>query len=294
VRGRTDEGLSASRDRLQRLRLVRHRLTPGLERLTDLSVWVERLRAEEPGALAILLQGSHARGDAGPYSDVDLRVVTAGPPRVRDRAYLLQEGGRLVHYSVGGRPLAELVEAAANPELWPWLVAHYAAVKPIWDPQDVVGLLRRTVEANRPGPRPYVDGLLLELETMVEEVAKVRNAVAADDYLAAARAAWETADQAWKVLLRCTDPWPLRSQREGVERMLRLGEAIPRYRENLLICLGLTPDPRPLDALSRAALQLAEGIVAWLEPRLNDLDQPAVTELLADGKLAAYLRQLRT
>jgi phosphoribosyl-AMP cyclohydrolase len=219
-------------------------------------------------------------------------VVTAGPPRVRDRVLLIEEQGRLVHYSVGGRPLAELVEAAANPELWPWLVAHYVAVKPVWDPQDLVGLLRRAVEANRPGPKPYVAGLLLELETMVEEVAKVRNAEVAGDYLAAARAAWEAADQAWKVLLRCTDPWPLRTQREGVERMRRLGEAIPRYRENLLICLGLTPDPRPLDALSRAALELAEAVVAWLEPRVGEFDQPPVTELLAGGRLAAYLHQM--
>jgi predicted nucleotidyltransferase len=50
--------------------------------------WVERLRAEEPTALAVVLQGSFARGDPGPFSDVDLRIVTAGPPRLRDRAYL--------------------------------------------------------------------------------------------------------------------------------------------------------------------------------------------------------------
>jgi hypothetical protein len=218
-------------------------------------------------------------------------VITAGPPRVRDRVYLVEEEGRLVHYSVGGRPLADLIQATADPEVWPWLVAHYGSVKALWDPDDVVGLLRRTVEANRPGPRPYAGGLLLELETMVEEVAKVRNAAVAGDYLAAARAAWEAGDEAWKVLQRCADPRPLRTQREGVERMLRLGDGIPGYRENLAICLGLTPAPRPLEELSRAALELAEGVVAWLEAHVAD--QPSVAELLADGKLARYLRQMR-
>ena len=240
-----------------------------------------------------MVQGSHARGDAGPYSDVDLRVITAGPPRVRDRVYLVEEEGRLVHYSVGGRPLAELVQATADVEVWPWLVGHYATVKPLWDPGDVVGLLRRAVEANRPSPRPYADGLLLELETMVEEVAKVRNAAVAGDYLAAARAAWEAGDEAWKVLQRCHDPRPLATQRDGVDRMLRLGDDIPGYRENLAICLGLTPAARPLEELSRATLELAEGVVGWLEVHVTELGQPRVAELLADGKLARYLRQMR-
>jgi len=254
---------------------------------------VPRLRALEPGALAVLVQGSHARGDAGPFSDVDLRVVTSGTPRERDRVVFEEEDGRLVHYSVGARPLAELVAATTDAEIWPWLAEHYATVRPLWDPSDVVGLLRRTVQANTPGPRPYLDGLYLELETMVEEAAKVRNAAEAGDYLGAARAAQEAADEAWKVLYRCADPRPLATQREGVERMLRVGEGIPRYRENFLLCAGLTPDPRPLDALARAAVGLAEGVVAWVTAHVDELDQPRVAKLLADGQLARYLRQMR-
>jgi hypothetical protein len=212
--------------------------------------WVARLRAEEPGALAVLVQGSFARGDPGPFSDVDLRVVTAGPPRRRDRAYLEEEAGRLVHYSVGSRPLAELIQATTDAEIWPWLVAHYAAVTPLWDPGDAIGLLRRAVEANRPPPRPYLDGLLLELEAMVEEVAKLRNAEVAGDYVLAARAAWEAADHAWKVLQRCTDPRPLATR--------------------------------------------ADGVVAWLCARRPDREPPpGVAYLVASGRLARYLRQLR-
>ncbi|MEZ4502536.1 MAG: nucleotidyltransferase domain-containing protein [Dehalococcoidia bacterium] len=35
----------------------------------------------EPGALAVWLAGSHARGDAGPYSDLDLGVIADGEGR---------------------------------------------------------------------------------------------------------------------------------------------------------------------------------------------------------------------
>ncbi|MBA2362295.1 MAG: nucleotidyltransferase domain-containing protein, partial [Chloroflexia bacterium] len=39
-----------------------------------LQAWVERLRAEEPNALAMLVTGSHARGTPDPHSDLDLHV----------------------------------------------------------------------------------------------------------------------------------------------------------------------------------------------------------------------------
>lgn len=51
-------------------------------------IWIDRLRGEEPSAMAVLLFGSRATGDEGPYSDVDLRVITADDPVCRDRMYI--------------------------------------------------------------------------------------------------------------------------------------------------------------------------------------------------------------
>jgi hypothetical protein len=129
---------------------------------------------------------------------------------------------------------------------------------------------------------------------MIEEVAKVRNAELADDYPRAARAAWEAADQAWKVLMRCQDPWPLANQADGVARMFRLGEGIPGYAVNQATCLGLTPDARPLADLSRAAVELGVGVVAWLEERATQLEIPSeARDLIADGRAARYLETMR-
>ncbi len=50
------------------------------ERLVDR--WADHPRPEVPDAVAIFLAGSHARGDAGPRSDVDfdsLRSPTQSP-----------------------------------------------------------------------------------------------------------------------------------------------------------------------------------------------------------------------
>ena len=46
-----------------------------------LAAWVERLRATVPKAVAVILKGSYARGDAGPHSDIDFDVLTAGEAR---------------------------------------------------------------------------------------------------------------------------------------------------------------------------------------------------------------------
>jgi predicted nucleotidyltransferase len=78
--------------------------------------WVARLREGEPSALAVLVHGSYARGTQGCFSDVDLRVITAGPPRVRDRVHLEERGRRLVHFSIGSRSLAE--RSRAGPSTW--------------------------------------------------------------------------------------------------------------------------------------------------------------------------------
>ncbi|MGH2388743.1 MAG: nucleotidyltransferase domain-containing protein, partial [Chloroflexota bacterium] len=54
-----------------------------------LNQWVARLRTEEPAAVAVLLRGSYARGQAGSHSDLDLTVLAKGSPRVRYRAVLV-------------------------------------------------------------------------------------------------------------------------------------------------------------------------------------------------------------
>jgi hypothetical protein len=62
----------------------------------------------------------------------------------------------------------------------------------------------------------------------------------------------------------------------------------------MLLCLALTPGSRPLSGLSRATLDLADGVVAWLATRLPDMEAPpGVADLVATGRLAAFLRQLR-
>jgi len=54
------------------------------ERLVDR--WADRLRREVPEAVGIFLAGSHARGDAGPHSDVDFDILVPQVGRPSHRA----------------------------------------------------------------------------------------------------------------------------------------------------------------------------------------------------------------
>jgi hypothetical protein len=63
--------------------------------------------------VAIILAGSHAQGDATPYSDVDMAHLVAAPLSGPDKQYYFREG-HLV--SVATRPLAWFRAAVTRPE----------------------------------------------------------------------------------------------------------------------------------------------------------------------------------
>jgi predicted nucleotidyltransferase len=262
----------------------------------DWTGWVARLRAGEPTALAVLVHGSYARGAEGRFSDVDLRVITAATPRVRDRVHLEERDGRLVHFSTGSRSLPELIELAEDPRRWMYVRPQYVDARLLWEEPGTLALLRGEVEARAPGRLPFVDGLQLALETLFEYAGKVRNAHLDGDY---ARAAWfarRVGEYAWETVHATAERRLLPSEGDWLEDWLSLGEAIPGYRASARVCLGLTPEARSLDQLLEASLDLADAVVAWLGGELARLGPAAgetVVELIESGKAARYLRELR-
>jgi Nucleotidyltransferase domain len=46
-----------------------------------IDAWVDRIRRDNPEAVAVFVVGSLVRGDAGPFSDVDFDVVVPDAPR---------------------------------------------------------------------------------------------------------------------------------------------------------------------------------------------------------------------
>jgi hypothetical protein len=77
--------------------------------------WVRRVRHQVPDGVAVFLVGSYARGDGGPYSDVDLDVLVAEGPRNEWPTWFEVEEHRLVCVSVWIRDVALGDRGAAPP-----------------------------------------------------------------------------------------------------------------------------------------------------------------------------------
>jgi hypothetical protein len=104
--------------------------------------WADRLRREVPEAVAVLLGGSHAHGDAGPHSDVDFDVLVPQGLRDEGLAWFEVAGERLVCVSAWVRDVGAWLAAQEQPQEWAFLVLG-AHLNPRWDEELARGRIER-------------------------------------------------------------------------------------------------------------------------------------------------------
>lgn len=240
---------------------------------------VDRLQASFPDALAIFLAGSHARGDHGPYSDVDLTVVVRRPRRVDYLAFWPEDAGRPVHVSIDLTTKRKLLEGQRRPAKWSLGLPARQAVRVLWaaDP-DLAGLAEWRYP---PGPG--------ELEDFLEYAGKILNARCCGDELALRAAAQGLATR-WPALVAPLNPPVLA---ESPMHAVRLALGFPNVPESSpddwLVCFGHRP--ASADELHRRAMRLAAGTVNQLRAALergNPLDWLGLPDLrpqLLDGTI---------
>ncbi|MFO7171114.1 MAG: kanamycin nucleotidyltransferase C-terminal domain-containing protein [Chloroflexota bacterium] len=255
-----------------------------------LAEWVERLRREEPRAVAVLCHGSYARGGAEPHSDLDLDVLIDGEPEMGYRsAFDELPDGRLLHVTIATESLEGWLAQFAPPvesEAW----AFYLPAR------QVARLLWATPEARR-----RLDGhvtLSLEaspqLQDLLESAAKVRNAAARGDELGVRLAAQDVALRCPALLALLNPPVRVDTRREALQAALDLPHAPPGYRDDMLTCLGMSGRASTAQEVHDAALRLAGGVVAALQERPEVLAgrvEPGLPEALADGRVMRLLTQ---
>lgn len=100
------------------------------------------LRAEE-GVRAVVLTGSHARGEADAWSDLDLAVLVTEDRLARDTVAYRE--GRLV--SVERRTVAERERAFAEPEAALWTLEALRTGRALHDPDGVFAALQARARA---------------------------------------------------------------------------------------------------------------------------------------------------
>jgi Nucleotidyltransferase domain len=249
-------------------------------------VWAERLRDEEPNAVAVVLTGSYARDEAAANSDVDLQMVLRGEGEAHYRTLLVEHDGRLVHLSIGYRSLASWLALGDEPATWSFSLPTRGPARVLWAAADLAEQFSPVIE--RPAGDP-------ELEDFIEGVAKVANAARAGDELALRLAAHDLVDECVSVVARLSSPHPVATRLEALRAALALPSVPEGYADDVLVCLGFTGRATSAEEVRASVMRLAEGVVQLLASAGRDaLDEqsPEFPRYVADGSLLRYVRQL--
>lgn len=255
-----------------------------------LARWVGRLRREEPRAVAILCHGSYARGEARAHSDLDLDVLIHGEQEACYRsAFEELPDGRLLHATIETMALAEWLEpfeAQAEAEEWSFFLAARQEARLLWATEDARTALEGRVTLELAAAP--------QLQDLIECAAKVRNAQAQNDGLGLRHAAHGLALRCPALLAPLNSVPVVTSPRAALEAALDLRTVPPGYREDMLICLGMSGQATTAEAVGAAALRLATGTLTLLHEQLGlvaERVEPGLAEALADGRLLRLLSQ---
>jgi phosphoribosyl-AMP cyclohydrolase len=255
-----------------------------------LARWAERLRREEPRAIAVICHGSYARGAAEAHSDLDLDVLFDAEPEVRYySAFEELPDGRLLHVTIASWTLdawMEQFEAPAESEEWALFLPARQAARLLWATPAVRERLsgRVTLEL----------AVAPQLQDLLEGAAKVRNAAASGDELGLRLAAQDMAFRCPALLGLLNPPLLVDTRRTALQAALELPVAPPGYRDDMLLCLGLSGRAASAQEVHDAAMRLAVSIVTALRAHPGAADgllEPGLPEALADGRLLRLLTQ---
>jgi Nucleotidyltransferase domain len=243
---------------------------------------VERLVELEPDARAVVVTGSHAKGTAKPDSDLDVRALTAGRPRVPYRTWFEERpDGVPLHVSAGAKSVDDWLAARRRPNAWSlgFPVRHDAVY--LWATDGARAALGDPPGHRHPAAPP-------ELEDFVEALAKVRRARDDGDGLGARWHAQTAATLAPRLLLRLNPERLVHDRRDALAAALGLRVAPDGYAADLAASLGLT---EASDAeVAEAALRLGRRLLAFLREGDPDVDsQPGVADALRDGSFERLL-----
>jgi hypothetical protein len=252
--------------------------------------WVRRLRDEVPDAVAVFLGGSHLRGDAGRFSDVDFHVLVADGPRDEWPLWFDVLDGRPVRVDVWIRDVARWLASQEEPQDWAFGLPSREPLRLCWvADQSWRARLDRAALEHPAGP--------LELEHFLSDLGKVASAHQRGDELGLRLAAQDLA-RCCPALLQPVNPDPrpaVTSRHAALLAALDVAVAPCGYREDLLVCLGLTGRPGSAEDVYAAVCRLATGMVELLESRVDTFTRllpPQLSASLTDGSLRRYAAQV--
>lgn len=244
--------------------------------------FVDRLQQEYPDTLAIVLKGSHALGNANPWSDIDVDVLVSTPDVEEYRTWIEPVGDRLVHISVAVESLDAWLADANEPASWSLGFPSVETTRLLWAATDE--LAQQLDRPYRPHPAHGI-----EIEDTVEALGKMRNAVRKADTYGVYRNANKLAKLIPTMLIPFNPEWRVANSREAIDAVLSLPNVPDGFREDWLICMGYV-DTRTQKSTLEAASRMVMGALEML-PHDPEIVGEDFARLLSEGTLVAYLNQ---
>ncbi len=141
---------------------------------------VSRVKKEHPSLVGIQVHGSVARGELGPFSDVDLLCVYGQHRKPSDFSYF--DGD--IYVGVGFLSVSALEKEFTDPKSFFWARGSADKTRVLYDPKGVLKRLVVRWKGAEPSRRVVEDSLWEAYHNIVEYSGKLRNGwVSRDEYL---------------------------------------------------------------------------------------------------------------
>ena len=139
------------------------------------------VKQEHPDLVGILVHGSVARGEPGPYSDIDMLGVT-GSGRRKPSEYSFFDGD--VYVGVGFLSVAELEKEFNDPNRFYWARGSAEATRLLYDPRGILRKIMLRWKNAKPSYQILQKSLWDSYHNIIEYSGKLRNGwTKHDEYL---------------------------------------------------------------------------------------------------------------
>lgn len=244
--------------------------------------WADRLRQEHPDAVAVVLKGSHARGEATQWSDIDFDVLVSTPGTEIYRTWIEPVNGQLVHISAAVESLAGWLADADEPSEWSLGLPTVETTQLLWAATDELWSQLDRPFKSHPAAEP-------EVEDTMEALGKIRSALAHGDDVGVYRNANKLATLLPTLLVPLNPPSPVSNSRAAIEAVRTMPNVPASFANDWLVCMGYV-DTRTPESTAAIAERLFTGVLAML-PADPEVVGEDIACLLADGSLLTYLTQ---
>ena len=138
------------------------------------------VRREHPNVIGIFVHGSVARGEPGPFSDIDLVAVTSQRRKPSEFSYF----DRDIYVGVGFQSVADLNKEFTDPKRFFWARGSANATRILYDPRRVLRKIMLRGEKAEPSHQILEKSLWDAYHNIIEYSGKLRNGwLKRDEYL---------------------------------------------------------------------------------------------------------------